>query len=145
MRIVLQRVKSASVIANHQTVGSIGKGAVALVGIHSQDQLETLEWMTQKLIQLRYFEDVQGKMNLSLQEASGELLIISQFTLYGKCDEGRRPAFTEAAPASIAKPLYEQFVHILTQKLGPIQTGVFGAYMELSLVNDGPVTLILEK
>lgn len=145
MRIVIQRVKRASVVVDNQTVGSIDKGALVLVGIHSQDRLETLQWMAQKLIQLRYFEDAQGKMNLSLQEAQGQLLVVSQFTLYGKCDEGRRPAFTEAAPPSLAKPLYEQFIQILTNQIGPIQTGIFGASMEVELVNDGPVTLLLEK
>ncbi len=145
MKVVLQRVKSASVNVDGQTVGSIGKGALALVGIHSNDTPTILDWMAQKLINLRYFEDAQGKMNLSLQEAQGQLLVISQFTLYGNCSEGRRPDFFQAAPASIAKPLFDQFLNILENKIGPIQTGVFGAYMEVSLVNDGPVTLILEK
>ena len=145
MRAVLQRVKSASVSVDGKTVGSIGKGALVLVGIHAQDTFKTLEWMAQKIIQLRYFEDAQGKMNLSLQEVEGQLLVISQFTLYGNCNEGRRPDFFEAAPGAIAKPLFDEFLKILANQIGPVQTGVFGAYMEVSLVNDGPVTLILEK
>lgn len=145
MRVVLQRVKSAHVKVDGQTVGSIERGAVILVGIHPKDTPEILEWMAQKVTQLRYFEDLQGKMNLSLDEVQGQLLVISQFTLYGNCNEGRRPDFFQAAPASIAKPLFDQFLKILENKIGPVQTGVFGAYMEVSLVNDGPVTLILER
>jgi D-aminoacyl-tRNA deacylase len=146
VRVVLQRVKSASVRVDGCTVGSIAKGSLALVGIHPTDTPQTLEWMAQKLIQLRYFEDTQGKMNLSLQDVEGELLVISQFTLYGNCNEGRRPDFIQSAPASIAKPLFDTFLKILETKTdGPIQTGVFGANMEVSLVNDGPVTLILER
>lgn len=128
-----------------QVVGSIGKGSLALVGLHPQDTRETLDWMAQKLIQLRYFEDAQGKMNLSLQDVQGQLLVISQFTLYGNYNEGRRPDFFQAAPAAIAKPLFDEFLKILGNKIGPVQTGVFGATMEVSLVNDGPVTLILER
>ncbi len=145
MRVVLQRVKSASVKVDGQIVGSIEKGALILVGIHPKDTPEILEWMAQEVIQLRYFEDAQGKMNLALQEAQGQLLVISQFTLYGNCNEGRRPDFFQAAPTSIAKPLFDQFLKALENKIGPVQTGVFGAYMEVSLVNDGPVTLILER
>lgn len=145
MKLVIQRVKSASVAVDRQIVGSIGKGALVLVGIHPQDTPETLEWMAQKLINLRYFEDAQGKMNLSLQEVQGQLLVISQFTLYGNCNEGRRPDFFEAAPAAIAKPLFDSFLKTLSNKIGPVQTGVFGACMEVSLINDGPVTLILER
>lgn len=145
MRVVLQRVKSAHVKVDGQTVGSIERGAVILVGIHPKDTPEILEWMAQKVTQLRYFEDLQEKMNLSLDEVQGQLLVISQFTLYGNCNEGRRPDFFQAAPASIAKPLFDQFLKILENKIGPVQTGVFGAYMEVSLVNNGPVTLILER
>lgn len=101
--------------------------------------------MAQKLINLRYFEDTQGKMNLSLQEVQGQLLVISQFTLYGNCNEGRRPDFFQAAPGAIAKPLFDTFLKMLENKIGSVQTGVFGAYMEVSLINDGPVTLILER
>ncbi len=145
MRVVLQRVKRAHVKVDGQTIGSIEKGALILVGIHPKDTPEILEWMAQKVTQLRYFEDLHGKMNLSLEEVQGQLLVISQFTLYGNCNEGRRPDFFQAAPASIAKPLFDQFLKILENKIGPVQTGVFGAYMEVSLVNDGPVTLVLEK
>ncbi len=145
MKVVLQRVKSASVQVNGEIVGSIDKGAVALVGIHPQDTSKTLDWMAEKLVQLRYFEDTQGKMNLSLQEAEGKLLVISQFTLYGNCKEGRRPDFLQAAPAKVAKPLFDEFLQILRNKIGSVETGVFGAHMEVSLVNDGPVTLILEN
>ncbi len=144
MKIVLQRVKSASVLVDGKIVGSIEKGAVALVGIHASDTPETLEKMAQKLVQLRYFEDGQGKMNLAIQEVQGRLLVISQFTLYGNCNEGRRPDFFQAAPAALAKPLFDSFCQILEKKVGSIETGVFGAHMEVSLVNDGPVTLILE-
>ena len=145
MKIVLQRVKSASVSVDGKVIGSIDKGALILVGFHAQDHAKTLEWMANKLIQLRYFEDTQGKMNLSLQEVQGHLLVVSQFTLYGSCTEGRRPDFTQAAPAFIAKPLFDQFITLLSHQLGPIQTGIFGARMEVSLINDGPITLILER
>ena len=118
MRVVLQRVKSASVKVDGQTVGSIEKGALILVGIHPKDTPEILEWMAQKVTQLRYFEDAQGKMNLSLQEVQGQLLVISQFTLYGNCNEGRRPDFFQAAPAAIAKPLFDQFLKLLENKIG---------------------------
>lgn len=145
MRVVLQRVKEASVSVDGRVVGSIGRGALVLVGIHPTDTPDTLNWMAEKLIHLRYFDDAQGKMNLSLQEAQGQLLVVSQFTLYGNCSSGRRPDFLQAAPASIAKPLFNQFITRLEGKVGRVQTGAFGAHMEVSLVNDGPVTFILEK
>ncbi|MGR3912684.1 MAG: D-aminoacyl-tRNA deacylase [Candidatus Rhabdochlamydia sp.] len=145
MKIVIQRVTSASVSINHIVVSSIGKGAAVLIGFHQNDTKETARWMAKKLIYLRYFQDHKGKTNLSLQDVQGELLVISQFTLYASCEEGRRPSLIHAASPVIAKPLYDFFIQELTHELKNVKTGVFGADMALSLVNDGPFTLIIER
>jgi len=146
MRVVLQRVTRARVLIDGRTVGEIGQGFVLLVGFREGDDEATLAWMADKVVGLRLFGDAEGKMNFGLEEVGGGLLVVSQFTLYGDARKGRRPSFIEAAPPSIAIPLYERFVALLRERApGPVETGEFGAMMEVELVNDGPVTLILER
>jgi D-tyrosyl-tRNA(Tyr) deacylase len=144
MRMVIQRVKEASVRVDGTIVGQIKKGALVLFGVHKTDIPAYTPWMAQKLMGLRYFSDAQGKMNLSLQDIQGEVLIVSQFTLYANCNEGRRPGFDAAAPGAVAKMMYEKFVDEVKQELKTVQTGIFGADMEVSLVNDGPVTFVVD-
>ena len=146
MRIVLQRVSRAEVRIDGRIAGRIERGFVLLVGFHRDDTEEALAWMTDKVIGLRLFADADGKMNLGIEDVSGGLLVISQFTLYGDARKGRRPSFIDAAPPEIAIPLYERFVSILRERApGPVETGEFGAMMDVELVNDGPVTLVLER
>lgn len=146
MRVVLQRVSRAEVRVGGAVVGRIGQGFMLLVGFTAGDAEETLRWMAEKVIGLRLFSDAEGKMNLGLEEVAGGLLVVSQFTLYGDARRGRRPSFVEAAPPGIAVPLYERFIELLREVApGPVETGEFGAMMEVELVNDGPVTLILER
>ncbi|MBS0648665.1 MAG: D-tyrosyl-tRNA(Tyr) deacylase [Verrucomicrobia bacterium] len=144
MRVVIQRVKEASVTVDNQVVGQIRKGALVLLGVHKNDIPENTQWLVQKLSTLRFFSDAQGKMNLSLQDIQGEVLIVSQFTLYGNCHEGRRPGFVDAAPGPLAKMLYEKFVEEAKQMFKNVQTGIFGADMQVSLINDGPVTFMID-
>lgn len=144
MRVVIQRVKQASVRVDQEIVGQIGKGALILFGVHKNDLPESTLWFAQKLANLRFFSDSQGKMNLSLQDIQGEVLIVSQFTLYANCHEGRRPGFVDAASGSIAKMLYEKFVLEMKQEFKTVETGIFGADMEVSLINDGPVTFVID-
>ncbi len=144
MRIVLQRVLQAQVSVSGEVVGSIGKGILLLVGVTHADTPQTAEWLAQKCIHLRLFHDVEGKMNRSLLDEKGEMLIISQFTLYGDCSEGRRPSFTKAARPAQAEPLYNHVVDVIRSQGIPVQTGRFGADMQVALTNDGPVTLFLE-
>jgi D-tyrosyl-tRNA(Tyr) deacylase len=147
MKVVLQRVSRAEVRVASRVVGSIGIGFLALVGFIAADSDATLTWMAEKILGLRLFGDAEGKMNRALAEVGGAVLVVSQFTLYGDAQKGRRPSFIDAAPPEIAIPLYERFVALLREKAGgiPVATGEFGAMMEVELVNDGPVTLILEK
>ena len=147
MRVVLQRVSRAEVRVDGRSVGKIGVGFVVLAGFAPGDGAETLRWMAEKILGLRLFGDAAGKMNLALADVGGALLVVSQFTLYGDAKKGRRPSFIDAAPPEIAIPLYERFVALLREQGGriPVETGEFGAMMEVELVNDGPVTLILEK
>jgi D-aminoacyl-tRNA deacylase len=146
MRIVLQRVTRAEVRVGDATVGAIGAGYVLLTGFRSDDNDTVLKWMADKVIGLRLFADDAGMMNLDLKETGGDLLVVSQFTLYGDVRKGRRPSFIDAAPPEIAVPLYERFVALLRERApGRVETGIFGAMMEVDLVNDGPVTLILER
>lgn len=145
MKVVLQRVSKASVSVGGHTVGAIGRGYALLVGIGRDDVEADLVWMADKLRGLRVFEDESGKMNLSLEEVGGEILSVSQFTLYGDCRKGRRPSFTEAAPPERAKAMYERFNSLLRERGIAVETGRFGAMMEVSLVNDGPVTFILDS
>jgi len=146
MRVVLQRVSRAEVRIEGAVVGSIDQGLLILVGFTTGDDVGTLEWMAEKILGLRVFGDADGRMNLDLREVQGGLLVVSQFTLYGDTARGRRPSFVKAAPPLEAIPLYERFVTLLTAAApGPVQTGRFGASMQVDLVNDGPVTLVLER
>ena len=145
MRAVIQRVLTAQVDVDGKTVGRIGRGVMTLLGIRQGDTEKELEWLMSKIAKLRIFEDDQGKMNLSLQDVGGEHLIVSQFTLYGDAAKGNRPSFIDAARPEIAKPLYERALE-LSRGLGlKTEGGQFQADMKVSLVNDGPVTLILES
>jgi D-tyrosyl-tRNA(Tyr) deacylase len=145
MRIVLQRVKSARVDIAGETVGSIGAGLVILLGVTQTDRAEDAEYLADKVVQLRIFADESQRMNRSLVEAGGALLVVSQFTLYGDCRKGRRPSFDHAAPPEQARPLYEYFVQRLRLSNVPVETGVFQAEMEVHLINDGPVTFVLDS
>lgn len=145
MRILLQRVSSANVRVAERTLGSIARGYLLLVGFTHEDNEEKLAWMADKVIGLRLFSDEGGKMNLSLEEVGGEMLVVSQFTLYGDAQKGRRPSFIDAARPEQAIPLYERFVAMLRERQMRVATGEFGADMAVELVNDGPVTLMLER
>ena len=146
MRVVLQRVTRAEVRVERQVVGRVGRGHLLLVGFRTGDGAAHISWMTEKIVGLRVFPDADGKMNLSLDDVSGDLLVVSQFTLYGDTRKGRRPSFVDAAPPEPARPLYESFVVALRSRTGGVvETGEFGASMEVDLVNDGPVTLVLER
>ncbi len=146
MRIVLQRVSRAQVSVEGRVVGRIGAGLLLLVGFRAGDGDEHLAWIADKVLGLRVFPDADGKMNLGLEEAGGDLLVVSQFTLYGDVHKGRRPSFVDAAPPELAVPLYERFVCMLRERArAKVETGEFGAHMDVELVNDGPVTLLLER
>ena len=145
MRVVLQRVSRAKVTVDGRVTGEIGRGLLLLAGFTGGDTDDALAWMADKVVGLRIFPDDDGKMNRSVDEAGGGLLVVSQFTLYGDARKGRRPSFIEAARPETAIPLYERFVQMLRATGRPVQTGEFGAMMDVELVNDGPVTLILER
>jgi D-tyrosyl-tRNA(Tyr) deacylase len=145
VRVVVQRASRAAVRVDGQTVGAIGRGFVVLAGFHAADGDVQLQWMAEKLIGLRVFGDAEGKMNLALGDVGGALLVISQFTLYGDVQKGRRPSFIDAAPPAVAEPLYERFVAILRGLGASVETGRFGAMMDVELVNDGPVTVVIER
>ncbi len=145
MRAVIQRVSNASVQINGNTTGHIGHGLVVLLGIRAEDTRRDLQWLADKIVHLRVFADDEGKMNISLTDIGGEMLIISQFTLYGDCRKGRRPGYSNAAPPEIAKPLYLQFIEEVKRHQISIATGTFGATMAVEFVNDGPVTLLLDS
>ena len=145
MRIVLQRVTRASVALEGRVVGRIDAGLLILVGFTAGDSDEALRWMAEKVSGLRIFQDDEGKMNRSVEESGGSVLVVSQFTLYGDARRGRRPSFIEAARPEQAIPLYEGFVAALRARGLHVETGEFGAMMRVELVNDGPVTLILER
>ena len=145
MRLVLQRVRNAQVSVYERTVGSIGTGIVALLGIARMDTREDADYLLDKLLHLRIFPDDAGKMNLNVQESGGALLLISQFTLYGDCRRGRRPSFDAAAPPEHAEALYNYFVEAARQGPVPVETGVFQAMMDVHLVNWGPVTIIIDS
>ena len=144
MRAVLTRVKSASVEIDGQIVGSIGKGFLILLGVGPEDTEKDCRYLAEKALGLRIFEDENGKMNLGLEQVGGEVLVISQFTLYGNCRKGRRPSFVEAAGPELGNALYEKFLAICDELGYPPQHGQFGADMKVASVNDGPVTLILD-
>jgi D-tyrosyl-tRNA(Tyr) deacylase len=145
MRIVLQRVSRASVTIGGANAASISKGILLLIGVHTSDTAEAAGFLAAKCASLRIFPDAEGKMNLSLGDVNGEALVVSQFTLFGDCSKGRRPSFIDAAGPEKGKELYELFVSELRKLVPKVETGVFGAMMDVELVNDGPVTLILEK
>lgn len=146
MRLVVQRVMESSVKVDNKIVGQINKGFLVLLGIKSTDTKEDADYLVRKLINLRIFSDENDKMNLALKDVSGELLIISQFTLYGDCKKsGNRPSFSDSAKPDIAIPLYEYFVDECKKQIPVVQTGIFGADMKVSLLNDGPVTIILDS
>jgi len=145
MRVVLQRVKEARVEVAGTTVGAISTGLLILIGVASTDTQQDADYLADKVIYLRIFPDEEGRMNRSILEVGGSLLVVSQFTLYGDCRKGRRPSFDRAAPPEEARRLYEYFIERLTSRNIIVQTGVFQAEMQIHLVNDGPVTFILDS
>jgi D-tyrosyl-tRNA(Tyr) deacylase len=149
MRVLLQRVSRAEVRVREsgatRTTGRIGRGFLLLVGFTNGDDEPRVEWMADKVVGLRLFADTDDKMNLALADIGGELLVVSQFTLYGDAAKGRRPSFIDAARPDVAIPLYERFIALLRDRGATVATGEFGAMMDVELVNDGPVTLWLER
>lgn len=145
MRVLLQRVSRASVRVDGKTIGAIERGYCVLVGLTGTDTEVQCAWMADKVLGLRLFGDAEGKMNLALDEVGGALLVVSQFTLYGDAEKGRRPSFIAAARPEQAIPLYQRFVQLLRERGARVETGEFGAMMDVELVNDGPVTLWLER
>lgn len=145
VRAVVQRVAEARVTIEGETVGEIGAGLCVLLGVHKQDAADQAHWLADKITNLRIFADPQGKMNRSVRDAGGAVLVVSQFTLYGDARKGNRPSFTDAAEPALAIPLYELFVDRLRSHALTVATGRFGADMKVSLINDGPVTLIVES
>jgi D-tyrosyl-tRNA(Tyr) deacylase len=146
MRIVIQRVSEASVTIENQVKGKIGRGLLLLAGFCPQDHQEDLQWLAKKTVQLRIFGDEEGKMNKSILDTGGDILLISQFTLYASTRKGNRPSYIGAAGPAVAIPLYVQFISLLQAELGkPIQTGAFGADMQVALANDGPVTIFIDS
>ena len=145
MRAVVQRVSSSKVTVDDRTTGEINQGLLVLLGVTHEDTSKDVDYMLDKVLNLRIFEDENDKMNLSLKDVGGELLVVSQFTLYGDCRKGRRPAFTEAARPDVAVPLYEEFVEKAKKQEIKVGTGEFGAHMMVDLVNDGPVTILLDS
>ncbi len=145
MKLVLQRVSEASVEVDGKTVGEIGNGLLVLLGVTHGDDESVIPWLVKKTTELRIFEDENGKMNKSLMDIGGEMLVVSQFTLYARCKKGRRPDFIDAAEPEKAERLYEDFVQRVRDMSVRVNTGVFGAFMQVKLVNDGPVTIILER
>ena len=145
MKLVIQRVKNASVSVDEKIVGKINQGFLVLLGIKAEDTKEDADYLVRKLINLRVFSDENDKMNLSIKQINGELLIISQFTLYGECKKsGNRPSFTDAARPDIAIPLYEYFIEECKKEIPIVETGIFGADMKVNLLNDGPVTILID-
>ena len=145
MKILIQRVAHAQVEVEDKIVGSIGPGVLVFLGVTHNDTEAQVIWLANKLIHLRIFQDQEGKINRSLLDQKGSVLLVSQFTLYGDCKDGRRPSFTQAAEPGLAKRLYEYFIDEVRKGGIPVQTGIFGAEMKVSLLNDGPVTLLIER
>jgi D-aminoacyl-tRNA deacylase len=146
MRLVLQRVSSASVTVDGTTTGQIGPGLLILAGIEHDDSADDLAWLVSKVTQMRIFADAEGKMNLSVKDSGGDLLVVSQFTLHASTKKGNRPSFIRAARPETAIPLYEQFLALLEAEMGkPVARGIFGADMQVALVNDGPVTICIDS
>jgi D-tyrosyl-tRNA(Tyr) deacylase len=144
MRAVIQRVRSCRVVVAGETVGEIGRGLLVLLGVRAGDGPDQVRWLADKIVHLRIFEDDQGKMNVSVADVGGAVLVVSQFTLYGDCQKGRRPSFIDAARPEAAEPLYRAFADAVRLHGVTVATGRFGADMQVELVNDGPVTLVLE-
>ncbi len=146
MRVIIQRVSEASVKVDGVIIGSIQAGLLVLLGIHNEDTLEDIQWISNKLVHMRIFDDADGVMNQSVQAIDGSILLISQFTLYAATRKGNRPSYIAAAKPEIAIPIYEQMILQLTKDLGkPIATGQFGADMKVALINDGPVTIMIDS
>jgi D-tyrosyl-tRNA(Tyr) deacylase len=146
MKVVIQRVNEASVSIDGQIAGSIQKGLMVLLGIETADTMEDLDWLSNKIVQMRIFDDAEGVMNLSVKEVGGNILLVSQFTLHASTKKGNRPSYIAAAKHDISVPLYEAMIKKLSADMGaPIQTGVFGADMKVALVNNGPVTIIVDS
>ncbi len=145
MRVVIQRVNEASVVIDGKEFSTIGRGLLVLVGFANTDTTSTIDWLCAKIVNMRIFSDAEGKMNLSVLDVGGEILAVSQFTLYSSTRKGNRPSFIRAALPSISEPLYDLFVKRLSTLLGkPVATGIFGADMKISLTNDGPVTIVMD-
>jgi D-tyrosyl-tRNA(Tyr) deacylase len=145
MRVVLQRVAHARVIVEGEVVGEIGRGLVVLLGIAGDDAGQDVKYLVEKIVSLRLFDDADGRMNLSVKNVDGALLVVSQFTLYGDVRRGRRPSWSEAAPPEVAEPLYEAFVAEARLSVGHVATGSFRRMMQVELTNDGPVTILLDS
>lgn len=145
MRSVIQRVNHASVSVDGEIIGKIDKGILVLLGVCDEDTGEDMKWLADKIMGLRIFTDDNDKMNLSLEDVGGDLLVVSQFTLYGDCRKGRRPCFTDAGKPDFANKMYEEFVKYCKGKMKIVETGEFGADMKVELENDGPVTLIIDS
>jgi D-tyrosyl-tRNA(Tyr) deacylase len=146
MRVVIQRVSEASVTVEGSIIGQIQKGLMVLVGIVNEDDVADIEWLSNKIVNMRIFEDEQGVMNKSVQEVGGAILLVSQFTLHASTKKGNRPSYIAASKPTFSIPLYEQMIQQLEQDLGsPIQTGKFGADMKVALINDGPVTITIDS
>lgn len=146
MRIVIQRVSEAAVRVNGNITGSIGKGLLVLMGIEDADTKEDIEWLSNKIVNIRIFDDADGVMNLSVKDTEGGILLVSQFTLHASTKKGNRPSYIKASKPDIAIPVYESMIAQLSLDLGkPVQTGIFGADMKVSLLNDGPVTIVIDS
>lgn len=144
MRVVLQRVSHASVTVEEKVIGKIQRGFLLLVGVTHDDAKEDMEYLVRKIVQMRIFEDEEGKLNRSIQDIGGEILSVSQFTLYADTKKGNRPSFSKAAPGDVAIEMFEQFNGLLRETGIPVETGQFGADMKVELLNDGPVTILLD-
>ena len=145
MRVVLQRVAHASVTVDEKVIGKIQRGFLLLVGVTHDDAMEDMEYLVRKIVQMRIFEDEDGKLNRSIQDIGGEILSVSQFTLYAETKKGNRPSFSKAAPGDVAIEMFEQFNGLLRETGIPVETGLFGADMKVELLNDGPVTILLDS
>lgn len=145
MRVVLQRVAHASVTVEKKVIGKIQRGFLLLVGVTHDDAMEDMEYLVRKIVQMRIFEDEEGKLNRSIQDIGGEILSVSQFTLYADTKKGNRPSFSKAAPGDVALEMFEQFNGLLRDTGIPVETGQFGADMKVELLNDGPVTILLDS
>jgi len=145
VRAVIQRVSEARVLIEQESVGRIGRGLLVFLGIGKHDTARDIEWLVDKIVNLRIFEVQEGKMDESLLDIGGDLLVVSQFTLYGDCRKGRRPSFSEAMDAGAAKSFFEHFVERAKEKVANVQTGIFRTMMQVSLTNDGPVTILLDS